>query len=67
VNRRIVGMGTIKTGNRLHGSDIPSDFIVVSIDKIDNNVCPMYTTTFDEPFLSVGQFTAWPINQLQII
>ena len=59
-------MGTTKAGNVLHGSEIPSDFVIVSIDQIDDNVCPMYTTSFDEPFLSVGQFTAWPINQLQL-
>ena len=56
-----------RAGKILHGSEIPSDFVIVSIDRIDDNVCPMYTTSFDEPFLSVGQFTAWPINQLRCI
>ena len=60
----MVRMGMTRAGKILHGSEIPSDFIIVSIDRIDDNVCPMYTTSFDEPFLSVGQFTAWPINQL---
>ena len=63
----MVGMGMTRAGNILHGSEIPSDFVIVSIDRIDDNVCPMYTTSFDEPFLSVSQFTAWPINQLQCV
>lgn len=36
---------SIKAGNRLHGAEIPSDFII-----IDDNVFPMYATSFDEPF-----------------
>ena len=60
-------MGTTKAGSRLHCSEIPPNFVIVSIDRIDDNVCPMYTTSFDEPFLSVGQFTAWPIDQLKLI
>jgi len=67
VNSRRVGVGTMRGGNQLHGHQIPPEYIVVSIDNIDANICPMYTTSFDETCLYVGQFTAWPIAQLQCL
>ena len=66
VNSKRVGVGTTTGINLLHGHEIPPEYAAVSIEKIDPNICPMYTTSFDEPFLHVGQFTAWPIAQLQI-
>ena len=67
VNGKVVGMGTTKEGNILHGAEVPSDFVIVSVDRIDDNVCPMYATSFDEPFLTVSQYTAWPVNQVKLL
>ena len=67
VNGKVVGMGTTKEENILHGAEIPSDFVIVSVDRIDDSVCPMYATSFDEPFLTVSQYTAWPVNQIQYL
>lgn len=67
VNSKRVGIGTITGGNLLHGHEVPPEYVVVSIDNIDANTCPMYMTSFDEPFLHVGQFTAWPLAQLDFV
>ena len=44
----------------LHGHEVPLEYTVVSVDNIDENIYPMYMTAFDELFLHVGQFIAWP-------
>ena len=67
VNSQVVGIGTLGEGNQLHCHQIPPEFITLSIDEIDDCIFPMYMTSFDEPFLYVGQFTAWPIAQLQFL
>ena len=64
LNNKRVGIGTIRAANQLYGRHIPANFVPISVDKIDANICPIYTSSFDEPFLYVGQFTAWPIEQL---
>lgn len=60
---RVVGRGTVMEGNKLHGHEIPSSFLKVTITKIDTGVTPLLRTTFDEPYLTVGEFTAWPAHQ----
>ena len=67
VDSKSVGMGTIRGGNELDGHHIPPEFVAVSIDEIDDKICPMFTATFDKPFLYIGQFTAWPFAQLRCL
>ena len=62
-NSRVVGRGMVMEGNKLHGHEIPSSFLKVAITKIENNTAPLLRTTFDEPYLTVGGFTAWPAHQ----
>ena len=50
VNSKRVGVGTTTGVNLLHGHEIPPEYAAVSIEKIDPNICPMYMTSFDEPF-----------------
>ena len=64
LNSKRVGIGTIRTANQLYGRHIPANFVPISVDKIDANICPIYMSSVDEPFLYVGQLTAWPIGQL---
>ena len=67
LNSKRVGIGTIRTANQLYGRHIPANFVPISVDKIDANICPIYMSSVDEPFLYVGQLTAWPINQLSTL
>ena len=46
VNGKVVGMGTTKEGNILHGAEISSDFVIVSVDRIDDSVCPINVCYF---------------------
>jgi len=62
-NSRVVGRGMVMEGNTLHGHEIPSSFLKVAITEIENNVAPLLRTMFDEPYLIVGGFTAWPARQ----
>ena len=62
-NSCIVGVGKIVGGNILHNHTIPDSFIKISITQIKDNITPLFKTTFDQPYLSVGEFTAWPTNQ----
>ena len=64
LNSKRVGIGTITTANQLCGHQIPANFVPISVDRIDANICPIYTSSVDEPFLYVDQLTAWPIEQL---
>ena len=62
-NSRVVGRGMVMDGNKLHGHEIPSSFLKVAITKIENNIVPLLRTTFDDAYLTVGGFTAWPACQ----
>ena len=64
LNSKRVGIGTVRTTNQLYGHHIPANFVPISVDTIDTNICPIYMSSVDEPFLYVGQMTAWPIEQL---
>ena len=64
-NSRVVGTGKVMEGNMLHGHEIPDSFVKISIQKIDSNIPPLLKSTFDEPYLTAGVFTAWPAHQLQ--
>ena len=64
LNSKRVGIGTIRTANQLYECHIPANFVPISVDKIDANICPIYMSLVDEPFLYVDQLTAWPIYQL---
>ena len=64
LNSKRVGIGTVRTTNQLYGHHIPVNFVPISVDTIDTNICPIYMSSVDEPFLYVGQLTAWPIEQL---
>lgn len=66
-NSRVVGRGMVMEGNKLHGHEIPSSFLKVPITKIEDNIAPLLRTTFDDPYLTVGGFTAWPAYQCTAI
>lgn len=50
VNSKMVGIGTLGEGNQLHCHQIPPEFVTLSIDEIDDCICPIYLISFDEPF-----------------
>ena len=60
---QVVGRGMVMEGNKLHGHEIPRSFVKVAITHIEKNVPPLLRTTFDDPYLTVGGFTAWPACQ----
>jgi len=62
-NTSIVGKAKTMEGNRLHGHIIPDSFIRVFIDTIEENIPPLFRTTFDGPCLEAGGITAWPVDQ----
>ena len=62
-NSCAIGTGRVMEDNILHGYKIPDGFLKVTITKIDGNIPPLLKSTFDEPYLKVGGFTAWPAHQ----
>ena len=62
-NSHMIGVGKVVDGNVLHGHAIPDSFVKVAITQIESSISPLYKTTFDQPYLSVGEFTAWPTHQ----
>ena len=45
LNNKRVGIGTIRAANQLYGRHIPANFVPISVDKIDANICPIYTSS----------------------
>ena len=43
-----MGMGTVTEGLILHGRAIPHKYVKVTIDYIQLNTTPMFTSTFDD-------------------
>ena len=62
-NSHVIGTGKVVDGNVLHGHAIPESFVKVAIMQIEANIAPLFKTTFDQPYLSAGEFTAWPTSQ----
>ena len=62
-NSHVIGTGKVVDGDVLHGCAIPDSFVKLAIMQIKPNVVPLLKTTFDQPYLSAGEFTAWPTNQ----
>ena len=64
---RVIGTAMVMEGNMLHRHEIPDSFVKICIHKIESNIPPLFTTTFDEPYLMAGGFTAWPAHQLKCV
>ena len=64
---RVIGTAMVMEGNMLHRHEIPDSFVKICIHKIESKIPPLFTTTFDEPYLMAGVFTAWPAHQLQCV
>jgi len=64
-NKECVGIATIVDGKILHGHTIPRDFIKVMLDAIKPGLTPEMKGPFEDDYLCIGQFTAWPLNQME--
>ena len=66
-NSRVVGRGMVMEDNKLHSHEISSSFLKVAITKINNNIAPLLRTTFDDPYLTVGDsLLGQHVNVLQL-
>ena len=66
-NSHVIGLGRVTDGNILHGHEIPTTFIKVVITNLDANIVPIFNAAFNPPNLSVGEYTAWPVNQCVVV
>lgn len=64
-NKECVGIATIVDGMILHGRAIPRDFRKVMLDAIKPGLTPQIKGPFEDTYLCNGQFTAWPLNQME--
>ena len=52
-------------GQSIHGHDLPDHTVRVQILEVEESIPPPLPSTFDEEFLTAGQFTCWPLDQLR--
>lgn len=62
---KVVGTGRVAAQLSSHGHDIPDGYLNIEVTTIASNVKPLISSPFDDEFLCVGQFTPWPLKQLQ--
>ena len=64
INKECVGIAKIVDG-KIHGHTIPRDFIKVMLDAIKPGLTPEMKGPFEDDYLCIGQFTVWPLNQME--
>ena len=67
-----VGIGSILGGSRLHGNELPTNFVKIAVKEINVDVRPWpeVLSAFDdsdEQVLFTGSITGWPHNKLAVI
>ena len=60
-------IGTILDGDMLHGHKIPRGLTKAVLEAVKQGLPPEMKGPFEDDFLQKGQFTAWPLNQMECI
>ena len=63
--KECVGITQLEDDDVLHGHTVPAHYSKVHLEVIKPKTPPKVKGPFDDDYLTVGQYTAWPLNELE--
>ena len=63
--KECVGIAQVVDTDVLHGRKIPAHYRKILLEVIKPKMPPKIRGPFEDDYLTVGQFTAWPLNEFE--